>query len=209
MKFYDCTTAPSPRRVRIFLAEKQVSITTIQVDLRDGEQLSDDFRAINPRCTVPVLELDDGSHLSEVTAICWYLERRFPQTPLFGTDPVEQARVLMWNALCEQEGFYATAEAFRNRARGLKGKALTGPLGYAQIEALAERGRTRVQRFMFDLDERLAQVPFVGGDHFSVADITALVTLDFAEWVKLQIPEENTHLAAWYRNVAQRPSASA
>jgi glutathione S-transferase len=209
MKFYDCTTAPSPRRVRIFMAEKQISITTVQVDLRNGEQHSEAFRAINPRCTVPVLELPDGSHLSEALAICWYLERRFPQTPLFGTDPAQQARVLMWNVLCEQEGFYAAAEAFRNRARGLQGKALTGPLGYAQIEALAERGRIRVQRCLADLDERLAETPFIAGDDFSIADITALVAIDFAGWVKLQIPDECTHLAAWYRKVAQRPSASA
>lgn len=209
MKFYDCTTAPSPRRVRIFLAEKQVSIPTIQVNLRSGEQLSDDFRAINPRCTVPVLELDEGGYIGEATAICWYLERRFPEIPLFGTDPAEQARVFMWNALCEQEGFYAAAEAFRNRAKGLQGKALTGPLGYAQIEELAERGRTRVQRFMADLDEQLAQVPFVAGGSFSVADITAFVAIDFAGWVKVQIPPEHGHLAAWYRKVARRPSASA
>ena len=195
--------------MRVFMAEKQISIATVQVDLRNGEQYSDTFRAINPRCTVPVLELEDGSHLSEAIAICWYLERRFPENPLFGTDPAQQARVLMWNALCEQEGVYAVAEAFRNRAGGLEGKALTGPLGYAQIEALAERGRTRVQRCMADLDERLARTPFIAGDNFSVADITALVAIDFAGWIKLQIPEKCAHLAAWYRKVAQRPSTSA
>jgi glutathione S-transferase len=191
------------------MAEKQISIATVQVDLRNGEQYTDAFRTINPRCTVPVLELDDGTHLGEAIAISWYLERRFPENPLFGTDPARQACVLMWNVLCEQEGFYAAAEAFRNRARGLEGKALTGPLGYAQIEALAERGRVRVQRWMADLDERLADTPFVAGEDFSIADITALVAIDFAGWVKLRIPDECTHLATWYRKVAQRPSASA
>ncbi|MDH3451977.1 MAG: glutathione S-transferase [Gammaproteobacteria bacterium] len=209
MKLYDCTTAPSPRRVRIFLAEKQVSLPTIQVDMRNGEQYSDAFRNINPRCTVPVLELDDGSHLSEVLAICWYIDRCFPQNPLFGNDPAEEARVVMWNAICEQEGVYAVAEAFRNRAAGLKGRALTGPHGYAQIEALAQRGRTRVERFMVDLDERLAQSRFVAGDNFSMADITALVAIDFAGWIKLQVPATHTHLAAWYGVVSERPGASA
>ncbi len=209
MKFYDCTTAPSPRRVRIFLAEKQVSLPTVQVDMRNGEQLSDAFRRINPRCTVPVLELDDGSHLSEVLAVCWYLERRFPEPALFGTDPAAEARVLMWNGICELDGVYAVAEAFRNRAAGLKERALTGPHGYPQIEALAQRGRTRVERFMADLDERVSRVPFVAGEAFSIADITALVAIDFAGWIKMQIPASHTHLAAWYRKVSERPSASA
>ncbi len=209
MKFYDCTTAPSPRRVRMFLAEKQVSIPTVQVDLRSGEQHSEAFRAINPRCTVPVLTLDDGSHLNEALAICWYLERRFPEPALFGDDPGQQARVLMWNALCEQEGFFAAAEAFRNRAKGLKGRALTGQEGYAQIEALAERGRTRVLRWMADLDARLSAVPFIAGEGFTLADITAFIAIDFAGWVKLAVPEQHRHLTRWREQVAARASASA
>lgn len=193
----------------MFLAEKQVSIPTVQVDLRGGEQHSEAFRAINPRCTVPVLELDDGSYLNEALAICWYLEGRFPEPPLLGEDPTQQARVLMWNALCEQEGFYAAAEAFRNRAKGFKDRALTGQQGYAQIEALAERGRTRVLRWMADLDTRLSAVPFVAGEHFTLADITAFIAIDFAGWVKLAIPAQRRHLSRWYEQVAARSSASA
>ncbi len=208
MKFYDCSTAPSPRRVRMVLAEKQASVPTVEVDLRKGEQLTEAFRAINPRCTVPVLELDDGSYLNEALAISWYLERRFPEPSLFGETAQEQARVLMWNAFCEQEGFYAAAEAFRNRAKGLKDRALTGAHGYAQIDALAERGRTRVQRWMADLDARLAQQQFIAGDRFTVADITAFVAIDFAGWVKLTVPAEQVNLTRWYEAVAARPSAS-
>ena len=208
MKFYDCKTAPSPRRVRMFIAEKGVSVPTVEVDLRGGEQLSEAFRAINPRCTVPVLELDDGSCLNESVAISWYLEHRFPEPPLFGVDAAEQARVLMWNAFCEQEGFYAAAEAFRNRAKGLKNRALTGAHGYAQIDALAERGRDRVLRWMVDLDAQLAQVPFIAGDRFSLADITAFIAIDFAGWVKLTVPAECAALAKWYDEVAARPSAA-
>jgi len=193
----------------MFLAEKQVSIPTVQVDLRSGEQYSEAFRAINPRCTVPVLTLDDGSHLNEALAICWYLERRFPEPALFGDDPGQQARVLMWNALCEQEGFFAAAEAFRNRAKGLKGRALTGQEGYAQIDALAERGRTRVLRWMADLDARLSAVPFIAGEGFTLADITAFIAIDFAGWVKLAVPEQHRHLTRWHEQVAARSSASA
>ena len=118
MKFYDCRTAPSPRRVRIFLAEKGVEIPVVEVDLGAGEQLGDAFRKINPDCTVPVLELDDGTILSESFAICQYLDAIYPDPPLMGRDPRERALVTMWNGKVEAQGMGALADAFRNRARG-------------------------------------------------------------------------------------------
>ena len=175
MKFYDCSTAPSPRRVRIFLAEKGIELDTVQVDLRNGEQFSVEFRERNPDCAVPVLELDDGTCISEVFAICQYLEDRHPEPQLFGRTPEERALVLMWYTKIEQQGLIGVMEAFRNFSKGFKGRALAGPDDYEQIPELAERGRLRVQRFMTRLDEQLEGHEFVVADYFSVADITALV----------------------------------
>jgi glutathione S-transferase len=209
MKFYDCKTAPSPRRVRIFMAEKGLDIETVQVDLGSGEQLGDAFRRINPDCVVPVLEIDDGSHLTEVTAICQYLEELQPEPRLLGSTPGERARVGMWNAKVEQQGLAGMMDAFRNAAKGLAGRALTGPDNYEQIPELAERGRQRVAQFFRRLDGQLADKPYVAGETFSIADISAMVLVDFARWIKIEVPDELAHLKRWYADVSARPSAAA
>lgn len=209
MKFYDCATAPSPRRVRIFLAEKGLEIETVQVDLAKGEQFSDSFRQMNPDCVVPVLELDDGSYLSEVLAICQYIEEMHPEPALMGHSPESRARVTMWNTKIEQQGLLAMADAFRNSAKGLSDRAVTGVEPYPQIPELAERGRARVLQFFKRLDEQLAGKDFVAGDSYSIADISALVVVDFARWIKIGIPDEAANLARWYADVSSRPSAAA
>ena len=209
MKLYDCTTAPSPRRVRIFLAEKGIVVPRIQVDLRAGEQFRPEFRAINPACTVPVLEFDDGKRIAEVVAICVYFEADHPDPPLMGIGAQDRAIVAAWQSRVEREGFWAVAEAFRNSTPGLKGRALSGPDDYEQIPALAERGRTRVARFFTAIDRELADREFIAGDRYTIPDITALVTVDFAGWIKLSIPNECTHLHRWHKAVAARPSAAA
>jgi glutathione S-transferase len=209
MRFYDCRTAPSPRRVRIFLAEKGVDIETVQIDLGKGEQFSENFRKVNPDCVVPALELDDGSAISEVVAICQYLEELHPQPPLLGGSPEERARVSMWNAKVEQLGLWAMMDAFRNSAQGLADRALPGPEAYAQIPELAERGRKRVVRFFERLDDQLADNTFVAGGNYSIADIAAMVFVDFAGWIKIAIPDQAVHVARWYADVSKRPSAAA
>ena len=209
MKFYDCAIAPSPRRVRIFLAEKGITVPTIQVDLRKGEQFSDSFRAINPDCTVPVLTLDDGTAITDVIAICVYFEAVRPLPALMGGDPQAKAVVTAAQRRAEREGFYAVVDAFRNFTPGLQGHALTGPDGYAQIPALAERGRARVARFFEAMEAALADKPFVCGADYSIADITTLVTVDFAQRIKLAIPEASVNLRRWYDQVSARPSAKA
>lgn len=209
MKLYDCKTAPSPRRVRVYLSEKNIELETIQVDLTSGEQFGEAFRRVNPDCVVPVLELDDGTCISEVLAICSYLEALQPQPAMFGESPEEHAAVLMWNAKVEQQGLWPMADAFRNSAKGLVDKALPGPDAYAQIPELAERGRQRVARFHRRLDERLADSEFVAGDFFSLADITAMIFIDFAAWIKLGMPDGARNLRRWYDTVSARPSAAA
>ena len=208
VKFYDCDTAPNPRRVRIFIAEKGIKIETIQVDLRNGEQFSDDFRKINPDCVVPVLELDDGSHLSEVLAICNFLEAKYPEPPLMGSSDEERARILMWHVKAEQQGLAGAADAFRNTAKGMKGHAVTGPVGYEQIPELATRGRARVEQFFTRLDGQLADNAYVAGDSFSIADITSMISIDFASWIKVSLPEDAIHLRRWYESVSSRPSTA-
>lgn len=206
MKFYDCGPAPSPRRVRIFIAEKGIDVPVVQVDLRAGEQLTEAFRARNPRCTVPVLELDDGTCLGETLAICDYLESVYPQPPLLGRDARERALVLQWNHRIEQDGFLAAAEMFRNSSPGFKNRALTGAENFAQIPELAERGRRRIEIFLRDLDARCAASQFIAGDAFSMADITALVVVDFALRLKMSI-DDLPHLVAWHARISARPSA--
>ena len=209
MKLYDCRTAPSPRRVRIFAAEKGLDLELVPVDLASGEQFRADFRKINPDCVVPVLELDDGTHLSEVVAICYYLEEISPDPALFGTTAAERAVALMWNAKAEQQGLWAMADALRNTAKGLQGRALPGPDKYEQIPELAERSRSRVTAFFEKMNDQLDNREFLAGDRYTIADITAFVIADFATRSKIGFTDDNTNLRRWYDNVSARPSAAA
>jgi glutathione S-transferase len=171
MKFYDCVTAPSPRRVRIFLAEKGLTVPTVQVDLRNGEQFTPAFRALNPDCMVPVLELDSGAAITDIIAICRYFEELHPDPPLMGRSAEERAVIESWLRRIEWDGIYAAQEAFRNATPGLKGRALPGPVSLEQIPALAERGRLRLRHFFAWLDARLADNEHVCGPHFTIADM--------------------------------------
>ena len=205
--FYDCATAPSPRRTRILLAEKQVPHATVPVDLRANEQLGEAFRRINPDCTVPVLELEDGLRLTSNAAIAAYVEARWPEPPLLGVTPAEKAEVAHWNWRIEFEGLMAIAESMRNTAPALKGRALPGPVDYPQIPELGERGLARLKRFFEVLNERLAERPMVATGRFSLADITAVVAVDFARVVRVKPTEdEHPHIVRWRAALAQRPS---
>ena len=194
---YDCATAPSPRRARILLAEKRVPHETVQVDLRSGEQLGEAFRRINPQCTVPALVTDEGPVLTDNAAIAAYLEARFPEPPLLGRTPLDKAEIASWQWRVEFEGLAAIAEAFRNSSPAMAGRALTGPVDYAQIPELAQRGLARVQRFFTTLNERLAGREFIAAGQFSVVDITAVVAVDFARVVKIKPGDEHPHLRRW------------
>ena len=206
MKFYDCSTAPSPRLVRVFIAEKGLDIPVEQIDLRGGQHLTSAFRGINPYGTVPVLELDDGTRLTS-TRGCWrYLEEAFPEPPLLGTTPAEKAIIDDCLYHFEIDGFLAAAEALRNVAPGMKDRALPGPENYPQIPALGERGKVRTLRFLAHLDSLLRDKPYLTGDRFTAADIMAAVTVDFAGWVKIRLPEDAGSARGWYKRVSARPS---
>lgn len=209
MKFYDYKPAPSPRRARIFMAEKGIEIDTEQVDLGEKAQFDPAYRAINPRCTVPALVLDDGTVLCDNASIARYLEECFPDPPLLGTDPLEKALVAEWVARVEGEGLIGVMEALRNRSEFFKDSSITGPERYAQVPELVERGRARAEAFFDVLDARLAETPYLAGERFSAADIAAFVFVDFAGWIKLKPADTLTHLAQWRAAVAARPSAEA
>lgn len=209
LKLYDYTLAPSPRRARIFLAEKGVTYENVQVDLATKEQLGDAYRAINPACTVPALQLEDGTVLTENDGIAAYLEAAFPEPPLLGTTPTEKGLVANWNSRALLEGLSAVAEILRNTSKGMVGRATTGPIDFEQIPRLAERGRTRLTAFMDTLNTQLKGREFLAIDSFSYADITAMVVVDFAKWVKVEPKDEHVDLKRWHAAVAARPSASA
>jgi len=203
---YDCATAPSPRRARILLAEKGVAHETVPVDLRQGEQLSDAYRQLNPQCTVPALRTDEGLLLTDNAAITAYLEARYPQPPLLGSTPAEKAEIASWNWRVEFEGLMAIAEALRNSAPAMANRALPGPVDYAQIPELAQRGLARVQQFFVTLDERLTGRDFIAANRFSIADITAVVAVDFARVVKVKPGEQHPQLQRWRAAMALRPA---
>lgn len=210
MKLYDCKTAPSPRRVRIFLHEKGIDIPRVEVDLRGGEHLGARFRAVNPYCTVPVLELDDGTLLRSTAAIWRYIEETRPDPPLMGRTAQEKARIADTQWRIESDGFAAVAEWLRNTAPSLKDRALTGPIAYAQIPQLAERGRHRAGAFLESLETIAARAePFLCGAQFTVADIDAMVVVDFAARLHLNLPTGATRTQQWYQRVVSRPSARA
>jgi glutathione S-transferase len=203
---YDCATAPSPRRARILLAEKGVAHETVQVDLRSGAQFDEAFRRVNPQCTVPALQTEEGALLTDNAAIAAYLEALRPEPALLGRSPLEKAQIASWNWRIEFEGLLAIAEALRNASPGMVNRALPGPRDYAQIPELAQRGLLRVQDFFATLDERLEGREFIAADGFSIADITAVVAVDFARVVKVKAGEQHPNLLRWRAAMAQRPS---
>jgi glutathione S-transferase len=201
---YDCSTAPSPRRARILLAAKGIRHDTVQVDLRNGEQLGEAYRKINPQCTVPALRTEDGVLLTDNAAITAWAEAQYPDPPLLGTTPLEQAEIASWNWRVEFEGLLAIAEAMRNTSPALANRALPGPADYAQIPELGRRGLERLQRFLVVLNERLDGRDYIAGSRFSVADITAVVAVDFARIVKVKPGEQHPHLLRWRAKMGER-----
>lgn len=209
MKLYDFAPAPNPRRVRIFLAEKGIPVETVQINLRSREHFEDSFKAKVPQVIVPCLELDDGTILTESMAICRYFEAVQPQPALFGKSPLEIGTIEMWNRRVELDGILAAADALRNSAERMKDRGATGPVNYPQIPELAARGKARAAAFFDVLDERLAKSTYVAGDAYSMADINALVMVDFAGWVDVKPTAAQRNLARWHTLVSARPSAKA
>ena len=203
MRLYNSNLAPNPRRVRIFLAEKGLSLPTVDVDLGRLEQKSAVFSALNPFQAVPALELDDGTIIAESIAICRYFEELHPDPPLFGVGPLERAMVEMWQRRLELSLFFPIAQAFRHSHPAMK--AMESP----QIKEWAEANKPRALAAMARVDEALSDRLFIAGERFTVADITGLVALDFSRSARIAIPDELAHLRRWREALAARPSAKA
>lgn len=207
MKLYTFPAAPSPRRVHLFLAEKGLELDQQIVDLRSGEHLHTDYFTHHAQRTVPALELDTGRWLTESAAICRFLEEYQPEPRLLGNSIIERALIADCDHWIEMHGLLAVMEAFRNYARGMRDRALPGPRPVAQIAELAERGRERYGWFLQDFNQKLTEHAYAAGDGFSVADITAFVTIDFARSaIKVDIPTEAEYLLDWFQRIRQRPT---
>jgi glutathione S-transferase len=203
MKLYSSAFAPNPRRVRVYLAEKNIAVETITLDLAKLEHLSPSFTALNPFQRVPLLALDDGTLISESIAICRYFEELHPEPALFGTNALERATIEMWQRRLELNLMLHVAHAFRHAHPHMA--AMEQP----QIAELAQSSKPKAVQAMRVFDAALADRPFIAGSRFSVADITGLVALDFTKVARIQIPEELVHLRRWHGDLAARPSAKA
>ena len=210
MRFYDFRGAPSPTKVRIVIEEKGIEIPTESINLRELEQQKESFRKKHPGATVPMLELDDGTRLTESLAISHYLEGIYPEPNLMGIDPKEQALVLMWHDIATLEGYIGAQEVLRNASEFFADRALPGPEPYEQIPALAERGRKRIGLFMRKLDEQLARCDYLACERYTYADIVAYVTVGFAKRVLGEDPTEgHGNLSRWIDTIAARPAVQA
>jgi len=208
MKLYDNTMAPNPRRVRMYLAEKGIEVPLIQVDLIRGEHKTEEFRKKNSIGSIPVLELDDGRCIAESVAICRYFEERQPEPSLFGTDAFERAETEMWNRRVELGLLMPVAQVWIHGSPYTK--AVVAAQGAEQVPAAAAFNREIVARFLLWLDRELAEREFVAGSRFSVADITALCTLDFATTlVGIVVDPGLANVGRWHAGVSARPSARA
>jgi glutathione S-transferase len=203
MKLYDGGRAPNPRRVRIFLAEKGITIATEQVDLGGLQQKSEAFTAINPMQRVPALVLDDGTVITESIAICRYFEALHPDPPLFGRGALNSALVEMWNRRVEFHLFVPVSNIFRHLHPAMK------DMESPQVKEWGEANKPRALAFLEFLDGEFAKRSFVAGDAYSVADITAMIAVDFMRVSKMPVPDALTSLKRWYAAVSARPSASA
>jgi glutathione S-transferase len=203
MHLYTFDPAPNPRRLGLFLAHKGIEIDSTQVDLMKLEQLGEAFRRINPLGTVPALQLDDGTLLTEVIGMCDYLESLHPERPLMGTTPLARAQVLSWDHQIYMSAFTAIAEILRNGNPAFADRALPGPIPVAQIPELVERGRQRLRHVWKGFNAALTDRDFLVGDSPTLADIDLLVCIEFAGWVKESVPEEYSALLDWRARARQ------
>ncbi len=203
MKLFDGGRAPNPRRVRVFLAEKGLSVPLVPVDMGAMEHRREAVSSRNPLQRLPVLELDDGTILTESVAICRYFEEVQPEPPLFGTGAVGKARVEMWQRRVELNLFNAVAAAFRHLHPAMKEWEVP------QIPAWGEANKPKAVEFLRFLDGELDGREFIAGGSYTIADITGLIAIDFMKPARIQVPPDCTHVQRWYQAVSSRPSATA
>lgn len=204
MHLYTYDSAPNPRRLVLFMAAKGIELPTTQIDMRQNAHREPEFLSINPMGTVPTLVTDDGELITEVIAICDYLESLYPEHPLMGTTPIERSRVLSWDHRIFCSLFEAFAEMLRNGSPAFANRALPGAIDVEQIPALVDRGRHRFRASLALFDEELGDRPFLCGDTLTLADIDLLVAVETARWVKEELPESCSNLQRWYRQTKEQ-----
>ena len=202
MKLYDLKAGMNPRRVRIFLAEKGIEVPIAPIDMMKGENQTPEFLKLNPLGTLPVLELDDGTILTESVAICRYFEFSKPEPNLFGHEGLEQARVEMWNRRLELELMRPLAEQFRHLSPFWKGRL-------TQIPEYGEAQRTRLGQVLEWLDRELATRHYMAGERYTIADITAQCAILLGKNTGAPIPDGLHNLKRWWDLVSSRPTARA
>jgi glutathione S-transferase len=202
MRLHDSKTAPNPRRVRIFLAEKGIEVPTVEVDIGKRENATAEFLRLNPLGRLPVLELDDGSAIAESVAICRWFEEQQPRPNLFGDTARERAEVEMWERRMEFEVFLPISMTFRHTHAFFRGR-------YPQVAEWGEECRRHAEHSLRWLDRELAAHEFIAGPRFTIADITALCAIDFGRVCGIRIAAEQENLKRWHAGVSARPSARA
>lgn len=202
MKIYETKTAPNPRRVRMFLAEKGIDVDYVQVDIQKGENLTAEMRAKNPLGKIPILELEDGTCIAETDAICTYFEALHPEPSLMGTTPIEKATISMWQRQVEFAFMMQIGMCFQHTTGYFKDRMVPVP------EYGKEAG-INAAKYLNILERRLEVKPFIAGDNFSIADITALCAIDFARVVNIRVDDKHENLKRWYDSVSNRASAKA
>ncbi len=203
MKLYDSKQAPNPRRARIFLAEKGITVPTEQVDIMAKQHKTPEYAAINPLQRMPALVLDGGTVITESIAICRYFEALQPEPPLFGVGAEEIALVEMWNRRVEHGLFFPVAQVFRHTHPAMK------ELEVPQVPDWAEANKPRILEFLRVLDDDLKNTRFIAGDRYTVADITALCAVDFMKPARVAVPDDFANVKRWHADVSARPSAKA
>ena len=203
MKLYDGGRAPNPRRVRVFLAEKGIEVPQVEVDMGEFGHKSAEVTARNPLQRLPILELDDGTVLTETVAICRYFEELHPEPALFGAGALGKAQVEMWQRRMELHLLMPVAHAFRHIHPAMKGWEVP------QIAEWGEANKTKATDFLHILDSHFADAEFAAGDAFSIADITGMIAIDFTKPARIELPEGLTHVRRWYAALKARPSAEA
>ena len=202
MRLYSATRAPNGRRTEMFLVEKGIDVPIERVDLVGHENQSAAFTALNPLQRIPVLELDDGTVITESIAICRYFEALQPEPALFGRTPLEQGQIEMWNRRLELEFYFSVQHAFRHLHPGMAGYQVP------QIAAWGEHNKQRALDFLGIIETQLATGPFICGEAFSVADITGFVALEFCKPARIAVPDELGAVKRWHAAISSRPSAS-
>jgi len=202
MKLYETKVAPNARRVRMFLAEKNIDLECIEIDLKGGGNLTEEFKAKNPFAKVPVLELDDGTIISESVAICRYFEELHPEPSLMGETPLEKAQIEMWQRRAELGFLFPVGMAFQHCSGYFKDRMIPN-------QSWGEDCIKNAFGYLKLIDQHLSENKYLAGEKFSIADITMLTTLDFAKVVEIRLTEKHKNIQRWYDLVSQRASASA